>query len=208
MAATPIGTLTKKTQRHVRFVTKNPPNTGPRAGARVVGTVMMLATRMRSDGGNARYSMAMPTGIIMPPPAPWTTRKATSWVMFWATPHSAEPIVKTTMDISNTLLPPKRSPSQPDEGMKTARLTRYAITMPSTAVGGIWKSRPIVGSATLTIVTSMMFMNMADTNTTPTAIFWFMRFPWSMAMLSFSLLIGGCLRYPTYHMRRDTFRGT
>ena len=45
------------------------------------------------------------------------------------------------------------------------------MTMPSTAVGGIWKSRPIVGSATFTMVMSMMFMNMAETNTMPTAIF-------------------------------------
>ncbi len=37
------------------------------------------------------------------------------------------------------------------------------------------KSRPIVGSTTLTIVMSMMFMNMADTKTVPTTIFWFMR---------------------------------
>src|ERR1700735_774150 len=33
----------------------------------------------------------------------------------------------------------------------------------------------MVGKATLTIVMSMMFMNMADTNTVPTTIFWFMR---------------------------------
>ena len=48
------------------------------------------------------------------------------------------------------------------------------MTTPSTAVGGMWKSRPIVGRATLTIVMSMMFMNMADTNTVATAIFWLM----------------------------------
>ena len=59
--------------------------------------------------------------------------------------------------------------------MKTARLTRYAMTTPSTAVGAIWKSRPIVGSATLTIVMSMMFMNIADTKTAPTTIFWLSR---------------------------------
>ena len=45
------------------------------------------------------------------------------------------------------------------------------MTTPSTAVGGMWKSRPMVGSATFTIVMSMMFMNMAETNTMPTAIF-------------------------------------
>ena len=68
--------------------------------------------------------MAIPTGAIMPPPAPWITRKTTSSVMFWATPQSAEPTVKTTMAVRRTRLPPKRSPSHPDAGMKTARLTR------------------------------------------------------------------------------------
>ncbi len=48
------------------------------------------------------------------------------------------------------------------------------MTMPSTAVGAMWKLRPIVGRATFTIVMSMMFMNMAETKTTPTAIFWLM----------------------------------
>ena len=42
-------------------------------------------------------------------------------------------------------------------------------------VGPDVKSRPIVGRATLTIVASMMFMNMAATKTTPTATFWLMR---------------------------------
>ena len=49
------------------------------------------------------------------------------------------------------------------------------MTMPSTAVGAMWKSRPMVGRATLTMVMSMMFMNMADTKTTLTAIFGLIR---------------------------------
>ena len=32
--------------------------------------------------------------------------------------------MKTTMAVSSTRLPPNRSPSQPDAGMNTARLTR------------------------------------------------------------------------------------
>ena len=55
--------------------------------------------------------------------------------------------------------------------MKTASETRKAIEMPSTAVGLVWKSWPIVGNATFTIVTSMMLMNIAATNTTLTATF-------------------------------------
>ena len=35
-------------------VTKNPPSTGPSAGAMVVGMVRMLAARTRSDGGKTR----------------------------------------------------------------------------------------------------------------------------------------------------------
>ena len=61
--------------------------------------------------------------------------------------------------------------------MNTARLTRKAIEIVSTAVALTLKSRPMVGSATLTIVASMMLMNMAATNTTPTATFWLMRAP-------------------------------
>ena len=54
IAAMPIGRLTKNTQRQERLVTRKPPSTGPRAGAIVVATVMMLAARMRSAGGKTR----------------------------------------------------------------------------------------------------------------------------------------------------------
>ncbi len=59
--------------------------------------------------------------------------------------------------------------------MKMARLTRNAIEILSTAVGLTPKLRPMVGRATLTMVTSMMLMNIAATNTTLTATFWLIR---------------------------------
>ncbi len=156
-------------------MTSSPPSTGPRAGANVVGTVRMAEARIRSAGGKTRYSMAMPTGASMPPPAPCRIRKATSSPRLEASPHRAEAAVKTTMAASSTRLPPNRSPSQPEAGMNTARLTRKEIEIASTAVALTPNSRPMVGSATLTIVTSMMDMNMAATKTTPTATFWLMR---------------------------------
>ena len=76
---------------------------------------------------------------------------------------------------SRTRLPPYRSPSQPDAGMVTARLTRKAIEMAPTAVGLTPKSRPMVGRAVLTIVASRMLMNIAATKTVPTATFWLIR---------------------------------
>ena len=42
-------------------------------------------------------------------------------------------------------------------------LTRNAIDTLSTPSGGVWKSRPIAGSATFTIVVSMIAMNSAAT---------------------------------------------
>ena len=156
-------------------MTSSPPSTGPRAGASVVGTVRMAEALMRSSGGNTRNSIAIPTGASMPPPAPCRTRNATSSPRLDASPHSAEAAVKTAMAVSSTRLPPKRSPSQPEAGIATARATRKAIEMLSTAVGLTPKSRPMVGRATLTIVASMMVMNIAATNTVPTATFWLMR---------------------------------
>ncbi len=94
------------------------------AGATAVGTVRMLEARTRSSGGKVRNNMAMPTGVSMPPPTPWITRKATSSGRLWASPHSTEAPVKTAMANRSTRLDPNRSPSHPAAGMNTARLTR------------------------------------------------------------------------------------
>jgi hypothetical protein len=131
----------------------------------------MLAARTRSSGGKTRYSIAMPTGASMPPPTPWRIRNSTSSVMLAASPQSAEASVKITMAPSRTRFPPSRSPSHPEAGMNTARLTRKEMETALTAVGATWKVRPMVGRATFTMVVSMIDMNMAATKTVPTAIF-------------------------------------
>ena len=94
------------------------------AGARAVGVVRMLAARTRSAGGKTRKSMAIPTGASIPPPTPWRIRNSTSWVMLAAKPQRADATVKITIAASSTCFPPKRSPSHPEAGMNTARLTR------------------------------------------------------------------------------------
>ena len=120
----PMGRLTKNTHRHDRSVTSRPPSTGPSAGATAVGTVRMLEARTRSSGGNVRNSMAMPTGIIMPPPTPCRTRKKTNSERLSAVPHSTDAPVKTATAKSRIRLDPNRSPIHPAAGMNTARLTR------------------------------------------------------------------------------------
>ena len=76
------------------------------------------------------------------------------------------------MAASSTLRPPNRSPTQPDAGIATASVTRYAVTTPLTEPIGTAKYLLSVGSATLTTVASMMFMNIAATNTALTTTFW------------------------------------
>ena len=78
--------------------------------------------------------------------------------------------MKTPTATSSTRLAPTRSLNHPEAGMDTARLTRKATTTTSTLVARTWKSRASVGTATLTMVVSMMAMNIAMTKTTPTAI--------------------------------------
>ena len=73
-AKMPMGTLIPKIHRQLASWTSTPPSTGPRAGARAIGIVMIRLSRTRSAGGKLRYSMAMPTGVMSPPPTPCTMR--------------------------------------------------------------------------------------------------------------------------------------
>ena len=122
-ATRPIGKLTRKIHRQLMLVTIKPPSTGPSAGAASVGIMISIAARARSAGGKARKSIARPTGVSIPPPMPWITRKAISWPIVCAAPHSSEPHVNAIRANKNTRLVPNRSPSQPDVGIHTARLS-------------------------------------------------------------------------------------
>jgi hypothetical protein len=128
-----------------------------------VGIIRMLEARIRSAGGKTRNNMAIPTGVMRPPAAPWSTRNTTSSPRLPARPHRADEAVKSTTEKSSTFRPPKRSPIHPEAARNTPVLTRKAMTTLSTASGLVWKSRPITGRATLTIVVSMMAMNRAAT---------------------------------------------
>ena len=87
----------------------------------MISTVDALA---RSMGGNARNSIAVPTGVSIPPPTPCNTRNATSSLRLCACPHSADASVNIASANRNTFLVPMRSPIQPDAGIQTASDSR------------------------------------------------------------------------------------
>ena len=82
--------------------------------------VSQASAEISSDFGTVRRMTSRPTGTIMAPPMPCRMRNRTKSGRPWAKPHAAEPRVKTTMAARNTVRAPKRSATQPLNGMNTA----------------------------------------------------------------------------------------
>ena len=75
--------------------------------------------------GPATWAMiSWATGMIMPPPAPCSTRNSTSSVVEVATAHSAEPTVNSTSEVMYTRFAPKRRAAQPVTGITAASESR------------------------------------------------------------------------------------
>ena len=74
--------------------------------------------------GTVRSSTSRPTGIIIAPPIPCSTRAPTSMASDCDSPHSTEPRVNSTMAVRNVVREPNRSAAWPLAGMNTARLSR------------------------------------------------------------------------------------
>ena len=119
--SSPIGRFTKKIVRHGSQWTISPPTKGPSSGPISAGITTKFIAESISDRGNVRTRASRPTGVIIAPPMPWTTRAATSMGMLIASPQKSEPRVKRLTAQVNTRLVPKRSAIQPLTGMKTAR---------------------------------------------------------------------------------------
>ncbi len=68
-----------------------PPITGPRIGASIAGIAITPIT-LPIRWGPAIWAMIIwPTGMIMPPPTPCSTRKSTSAPIELAKPQAADP---------------------------------------------------------------------------------------------------------------------
>lgn len=88
------------------------------------------------------------------PPKPCTARAAISSVCEGATPHASDASVNTTRPARNMRRWPYRSPSRPPSSRQPPNVKRYALTTQTSAVPVKWRSAPIDGSATFTIVLS------------------------------------------------------
>jgi hypothetical protein len=91
-----------------------------------VGLVRCLVAEefviISSDLAKVRTMVSRPTGTIMAPPQPCSTRHATSKWMLLDMPQKNDPKVNSPIADPNTRRVPNRSAIQPLIGMKTARL--------------------------------------------------------------------------------------
>ena len=69
-------------------------------------------------------TMFRPTGTIIAPPAPCSTRRPVSIPRLVLPAHPADPSVKTAIAARNTARFPYRAVSHPDSGISTASVSR------------------------------------------------------------------------------------
>ena len=90
----------------------------------MAGVVNQVMAETSLSRGEAPTTISRPTGVIMEPPAPCTSRAATSSPRVWDRPHSTEPVRNSAMAVMNTRRGPKRSATQALAGTPTASARR------------------------------------------------------------------------------------
>src|SRR5215472_12858049 len=134
---------------------------------------------MSSDFSTLRNRTSRPTGTIMAPPSPCSTRAAVSSAALPDSPHRIEPKVNSAMAARKMVRPPKRSGAQPDTGTNTARLSRYAVTATLRRTGSACSETAICGSAVVITVESICCMMIAE----PTIIATILVLAWGVMRL-------------------------
>ncbi|MNV72858.1 hypothetical protein D3C71_1659750 [compost metagenome] len=97
-----------------------PPTGGPSTGATRPGQVMKDIARTRSFFSVVRNTAKRPTGTIIAPLIPCSTRAATKVSKLSLNPHINEDRLNSTIAELKTRREPKRSANQPLMGMNTA----------------------------------------------------------------------------------------
>ena len=120
----PSGMLSRNIQRHEPTVTMAPPSATAMIGAANAGHVSSAIARTRSDLSEYRNTASRPTGTIMAPPTPCSTRIATSIGRDALAAQPTDATVNITMAVRNTRRMPNRSAIQPVAGISTATVTR------------------------------------------------------------------------------------
>ena len=130
--------------------------TGPRIGPRAAGRLTAAISRPTFCPCAACIRIVVISGIITPPPRPWTTRKAIRLSTFQAQAQSTEPSRNRVRATSHSRLAPSRLCAHPEKGIATNIASRYAVLTHWIVLTDAWSELPSSWIATLTIVVSRM----------------------------------------------------
>ena len=114
--------LTKKIQRQSVTVTMKPPSGGPNSGPMREGMVREASAATSSAFGTERRMMSRPTGTIIAPPTPWTSRQAANDFSERENAQPMEAAMNTASAVRKVVRAPSRSATQPLIGTNTASL--------------------------------------------------------------------------------------
>src|SRR5216684_9263255 len=103
---TPIGRLRKKIACQEKYVVSKPPTIGPTVGPIIAGIVIQFIAETSPERGKLRSRIRRPTGVIMAPPNPCTTRISSIIGRLGDSPQSAEPEAKIANAAQNTTRQP------------------------------------------------------------------------------------------------------
>lgn len=135
-----------------------PPSSGAITGASSAGHTMYDTIRGRSGLATPDIATSRPTGTIIAPPAPCTTRSATRTPRSDAAAQARDARVNSAIAARKTRRAPKRAVSQPLSGISTASVSRYAVMTRPIAVADTPSEAPIRGAAVDTMVPSRFSM--------------------------------------------------
>ena len=113
----------------------------------------------RSSAGKVVMTIAIVAGISSAPPTPCPARAAISMPSFWDAPQRHENATKITAPSTNIRRRPNRSASRPPAATNAASVSRKEFTTHWSSTADMFRSRPIVGSVTPTIVWSMKIID-------------------------------------------------
>ena len=156
----PIGALTKKTHSQPTYSVRTPPSSTPTAPPAPETAPQTASALLRSSpSANVVERIESAAGAIIAPPRPCTARAAISRLLVLAKPHASDATVKSARPIMKSLPAAEEVGTRPPSSRKPPNVRAYALATHCRLESVKCRSRSIVGSATLTIDTSMMSMN-------------------------------------------------
>ena len=144
------------------YLVRIPPAISPVVPAAAPRPPQIPSALLRSaPSSNMFITIERAAGSMIAPPSPCTARLAISRASVVASAHASEAAVNRARPSIRIRRRPRRSAARPPNSRNPPNVSAYAVTTHCSPVALRCRSRPIVGSETLTIVKSTIVMKYA-----------------------------------------------